>query len=213
MSLSHDCFDLIFGCIALYVYYCITSGWYRIHEFVQSLLRNRLPVLTQFLKKASLLVQFPGLWLGHSNTLTFCFFRRVLLWPEMCFGSLSCWNFQPRGIFRLPWSIIYFVNISPYLIWSIFPWISTRGSTPLREEQPHAMIFPPPCFIVGTWYFLSFLLFFGRRTYDVPSEENRLNLLSSLHRILDESSVVHDAYFLANCSLTFPFFSLIIAFL
>ena len=86
------------------------------------------------------------------------------------------------------------------------PSTSTNGPTPDWEKHPETITWPTPCFMVGTWYLGSSLLFGGRLTYLIPSDENILNLLSSPHSTRAHSFLVQCLYFWANSRRAFLFF-------
>lgn len=70
----------------------------------------------------------------------------------------------------------------------MIPRIRTIGPTPIDENAPQTITFPPPCLTVFSVYRGSNSLFFGRRTYCLPSEPNKLNFDSSLHRTFCQNS-------------------------
>ena len=60
----------------------------------------------------------------------------------------------------------------------MFPSIKTRFHTPDDEKEPQRFTFPPPCLAVGTMYLGSNASCGVRQTITLPSNPNKLNLLS-----------------------------------
>ena len=124
---------------------------------------------------------------GHlSSSISFSFNQCVTIWAR-CFGSLSCYmtHSLPRFNFFIG-SDKFFCKISRYTSPVMFPSIKTRFSTPHDEKQPQHFTFPPPYFTVGTVHFGSSSSFGVRHTITLPSDPNRLNLLSSVHNTLSQ---------------------------
>ena len=80
----------------------------------------------------------------------------------------------------------FFCKISRYTSPVMFPSIKTRFPTPHDEKQPQHFTFPPPYFKVGTVHFGSSSSFGVYHTITLPSDPNRLNLLSSVHNTLSQ---------------------------
>ena len=122
---------------------------------------------------------------GHlSSSTSFSFNQCATIWAR-CFGPLSyCMTHSlPRFNFFID-SNNFFCKISRYTSPVMFPSIKTRFPTPHDEKQPQHFTFPPPYFTVGTVYFGSSSSFGIRHTMTLPSDPNRLNLLSSVHNTL-----------------------------
>ena len=58
--------------------------------------------------------------------------------------------------------------------------IKTRFSTPDDEKEPQHFTFPPLCLSVGTMHLRSNASCGVRQTITIPSDPNKLNLLSSV---------------------------------
>ena len=63
----------------------------------------------------------------------------------------------------------------------MFSSIRTRFPTLDDEKEPQHFTFPPPCLMVGTVYLESNASCGVRQTITLPSDPNKLNLLSSVH--------------------------------
>ena len=63
----------------------------------------------------------------------------------------------------------------------MFPSIKTRFPTPDDEKEPQHFTFPPPCLTVGTVHLGSNASCGVRQTLTLPSDPNKLNLLSSAY--------------------------------
>ena len=63
----------------------------------------------------------------------------------------------------------------------MFPLIKTRFPTADDEKEPQHFTFPPPCLTVETVHLESNTSFDIRQTITLPSDPNKLNLLSSVH--------------------------------
>ena len=124
---------------------------------------------------------------GHlSSSISFSFNQCVTIWAR-CFGSLSCYMTHSLPRFNIfIGSDKFFCKISRYTSPVMFPSIKTRFSTPHDEKQPQHFTFPPPYFTVGTVHFGSSSSFGVRHTITLPSDPNRLNLLSSVHNTLSQ---------------------------
>ena len=96
--------------------------------------------------------------------------------------------------------------MSLYTNRSMIPSTRCNGPTPSREKHPHTIMFPPPCFTVGNMYLTFILSPFGRRTYRMPSEANKLNFDSSLQTTRDRYLVVQWLCSIANRIRAFWFF-------
>ena len=76
--------------------------------------------------------------------------------------------------------------------------MKSRVPTPAVEKQPQHLTFPPACFTVGTVHFGSNSSFGIRQTITFPSDPNKLNLLSSDHKMLSQKPGGFSRYVLAN---------------
>lgn len=88
----------------------------------------------------------------------------------------------------------------------MFPSIRIKGPTVLREKQLQTITLPLPCFSQYFWYQTSYfllLLILGHSMYLIPSDDSKLNLVSSLHKTLDHSMLVHSLCCFRNASLAF----------
>ena len=122
---------------------------------------------------------------GHLSSLTsFSFNQCVTIWVR-CFGSLSCcMTHSLSGFNFFIDSNKFFCKISRYTSPVMLPSIKTRFPTTHDEKQPQHFTFLPPYFTVGTVHFGSSSSFGVRHTITLPSDPDRLNLLSSVHNTL-----------------------------
>ena len=84
--------------------------------------------------------------------------------------SISCWN---RHSLIIPFSLLTFVNCLPkfrrYLTPSILPSIISSVPTPLKENQPRIIMFPPSRFTVGlVLLFMSYAVPFFHQIWVAP---------------------------------------------
>ena len=103
----------------------------------------------------------------------------------------------PNSIFSLI-RINSFVKYHDTRCPGIFPLMKTRVPTPAVEKQPQHLTFTPACFTVGTVHFGSNSSVGIRRTITFPSDPNKLNLLSSDHKMLFQKPGGFSRYVLAN---------------
>lgn len=129
------------------------------------------------------------------------------------FGSLSCWNFELHPIYCLAWGNMCFSKITQYLNLSMVSSINSKGPPPERDKHYHTMTCPPLSLTVGIWYCTLSLGFIERRTYRIPPEENKLNLLSSINSTQAYWSGAQSLWALGNSSRAFLFFEDIKGFL
>ena len=104
-----------------------------------------------------------GDWDGHSRTLYLFLCMNAWVDFEQCFGSLSCWNIQPRRNFNfMTDSRTLFSRICWYWVESMRTSTLTRFPVPSLATQPHSMMEPPPNFTVGSKCFSWNAVFFRR---------------------------------------------------
>lgn len=87
------------------------------------------------------------------------------------------------------------------------------GPTADILKHPHTVTDPPPRLTMGTWYLGSFLVSTGRLTHSFSSLPNKLNVLSSLQRILGRCTQNHTLCFFVHTLQSVLFFLEIKAFL